>query len=83
MMADKQMGHASSSCAAGGGCWLACRKCGGVVGAGDGKGSGCVVMAVVTGLVGTRGVVPEMLSPEGLTEVKSMAVGCCDAKRAF
>ena len=55
-MADKQMGHASSSCAAGGGCWLACRKCGGVVGAGDGKGSGCVVMAVVTGLVGTHGV---------------------------
>ena len=48
----RHMAHASSFAAAGGGCWHACRKCGGVVGAGVAMAVAPVVGKVSAALVG-------------------------------
>ena len=58
MTADRKIGHACSSYVAGGGCWLACRRCGGGVGAGGYTVSGRVVAF-------TLGVMSDMLSVPG------------------
>ena len=51
-----------------------CRKCLGVVEAGDGRGPGPVAMALPAGLGFTRGVM-STLSVWGLAEVRSMGGG--------
>lgn len=52
-----------------------CRKCLGVVEAGDGRGPGPVAMALPAGLGFTRGVMSETLSVWGRAEVRSMGGG--------
>ena len=70
------MAHASSFAAAGGGCWQACRKCGGVVGAGVAMAVAPVVGKVSAALVGTLGMMFSMPSLLGVANVRSMLGGC-------
>lgn len=76
VIAVRHIGHASSCSAAAAGGWaLACRKCGGVVGAG--KGSRALAGSESAVLGATLGVRSSMPSEAGVA-VRSMAGGCPD-----